>query len=32
MLRKPGIAVRLDVDLVFAEGDTGVAGGMVIGW
>jgi hypothetical protein len=32
MLRKPGIAVRLDFDLIFAEGDTGVAGGMVVGW
>jgi hypothetical protein len=32
MLRKPGIAVRFDLDLVFAEGDTGVGGGMVIGW
>jgi hypothetical protein len=32
MLRKPGIAVRFDLDLVFAEGDTGVAGGMVFGW
>jgi hypothetical protein len=32
MLRKPGIAVRLDIDLVFADGDTGVEGGMVVGW
>lgn len=32
MLRKPGIAVRLDLDLVFAENDTGVSGGMVVGW